>query len=125
MLINDVDIKWKLLLLMGIGVFSTYKSVEYMEIMKSLAKEQNLFMIIASSDFIYGTNYQFCHSYISKDLGMMSQEKCVQAMGRVGRRNTQKNYTIRFRDDALIKKLFIKDENKPEVINMKRLLCNS
>ena len=57
--------------------------------------------------------------------GMMSQEKCVQAMGRVGRRNTQKNYTIRFRDDALIKKLFIKDENKPEVINMKRLLCNS
>ena len=125
MLINDVDIKWKLLLLMGIGVFSTYKSVEYMEIMKSLAKEQNLFMIIASSDFIYGTNYQFCHSYISKDLGMMSQEKCVQAMGRVGRRNTQKNYTIRFRDDTLIKKLFIKDENKPEVINMKRLLCNS
>lgn len=122
MLINDIDIKWKLLLLMGIGVFVTHNSTAYMEIMKELAKQQKLFMIIASSDFIYGTNYQFCHSYISKDLGNMSQEKCIQAMGRVGRRNVQQNYSIRFREDLLIKKLFTKEENKPEVMNMKRLL---
>ena len=121
MLINDVDIKWKLLLLMGIGVFVTHKSVDYMEVMKELAHGKKLFMIIASSDFIYGTNYQFCHSYISKDLGYMSQEKLIQAMGRVGRRNLQYDYTIRFRDNELIKKLFTNDSDKPEVLNMRRL----
>ena len=81
-------------------------------------------MIIASSDFIYGTNYQFCHSYISKDLGYMSQEKLVQAMGRVGRANLQSDYTIRFRENELIKKLFHKEYNKPEVVNMCRLFCS-
>ena len=39
-----------------------------MEIMKNLADEQKLFMIIASTDYIYGTNYQFCHGFIGKDL---------------------------------------------------------
>lgn len=121
MLIRDVDTKWKMLLLMGIGVFVAHKSVDYMEIMKELAHKQKLYMIIASSDFIYGTNYQFCHSYISKDLGYMSQEKCIQAMGRVGRRNLQFDYTIRFRENELIKKIFYNEENKPEVINMQRL----
>ena len=122
MLINDVDTKWKLLLLMGIGVFATHNSADYMEIMKELAQKQKLFMIIASSDFIYGTNYQFCHSYIGKDLGYMSQEKCIQAMGRVGRTNLQHDYTIRFRDDSLIYNLFHNEENKPEVRNMNTLL---
>jgi len=121
MLINDVDVKWKLLLLMGIGVFTAHKSVDYMEIMKELAYQKKLFLIIATSDFIYGTNYQFCHSYISKDLGDMSQEKLIQAMGRVGRRNMQYDYTIRFRDNNLIRKLFFHESNKPEVMNMKRL----
>ena len=32
-----------------------------MDIMKKLAEEQKLYLIIASSDYIYGTNYQFCH----------------------------------------------------------------
>ena len=121
MLITDVDVKWKLLLLMGIGVFASHKSIDYMEIMKELAYKKKLFLIIATSDFIYGTNYQFCHSYISKDLGEMSQEKLIQAMGRVGRRNMQYDYTIRFRDNNLIKKLFFNESNKPEVMNMKRL----
>ena len=121
MLINDVDVKWKLLLLMGIGVFTAHKSVDYMEIMKELAYQKKLFLIIATSDFIYGTNYQFCHSYISKDLGDMSQEKLIQAMGRVGRRNMQYDYTIRFRDNNLIRKLFFHESNKPEVMNIKRL----
>ena len=83
---------------------------------------QRLFMIIAATDFIYGTNYQFCHSYISKDLCTMSQEKCIQAMGRVGRRSLQYDYSIRFRDNNLIKNLFHSQENKPEVINMRKLL---
>jgi hypothetical protein len=92
-----------------------------MEIMKKLAQEQKLYMIIASSDYIYGTNYQFCHGYISKDLGDMSQEKCIQAMGRVGRNNLQSTYSLRFRDNELIHKLFNSAENRPEVINMNRL----
>ena len=121
MTITDVVDYWKLLLLMGIGVFAQHKSARYTEIMKRLAQEHKLFMIIASSDYIYGTNYQFCHGYIGKDLGGMSQEKCIQAMGRVGRNKLQQDYTIRFRDNALFQKLFQHETNKPEVLNMNRL----
>ena len=125
MLINDIDVKWKLLLLMGIGVFTTHNSREYTEIMKELAYQQKLYIIIASTDFIYGTNYQFCHSYISKDLEKMSQEKLIQAMGRVGRRNIQSDYTIRFRENNLIHKLFFPEKNKPEVENMRKLMAST
>jgi predicted nucleic acid-binding protein len=118
MLINDIENYWKLLLMMGIGVFTSHKNDKYTEIMKSLAEEQKLYLIIASDDYIYGTNYQFCHGYISKDLGHISQEKCIQAMGRVGRNKFQQDYSIRFRDNDLIKKLFTKEINKPEVKNM-------
>ena len=89
--------------------------------MKRLADEQRLYMIIASSDYIYGTNYQFCHGYLSKDLNL-TQEKIIQSMGRIGRSNVQQDYTIRFRDDEQIRKLFEFDANKPEVRNMNRLL---
>jgi hypothetical protein len=123
MLIDDVDNSWKLLLLMGIGVFASHKSIKYTEIMKVLAQEQKLYLIIASTDFIYGTNYQFCHGYISKDLGYMSQEKCIQSMGRVGRNKLQHDYSVRFRDNELIWKLFQHDDNKPEVKNMNMLFC--
>ena len=123
MLIDDVDDSWKLLLLMGIGVFASHKSIKYTEIMKVLAQEQKLYLIIASTDFIYGTNYQFCHGYISKDLAYMSQEKCIQSMGRVGRNKLQHDYSVRFRDNELIWKLFQHDDNKPEVKNMNMLFC--
>jgi hypothetical protein len=124
MAIDDIENHWKLLLLMGIGVFSsTHKSDRYTEVMKTLAQEHKLFMIIASSDYIYGTNYQFCHGYISKDLEKMSQEKCIQSMGRIGRNKLQHDYSIRFRENALIEKLFKTDENKPEVRNMNALFC--
>jgi hypothetical protein len=124
MLIDDIADYWKLLLLMGIGVFSsTHKSDRYTEIMKRLAQEQKLFMLIASSDYIYGTNYQFCHGYIGKDLEEMSQEKCIQAMGRIGRNKLQHEYSIRFRENALIRRLFMNDEDKPEVKNMNKLFC--
>ena len=121
MLLDDVDNNMKLLLLMGIGVLKTHNSIAYTEIMKELAINQKLFIIIASSDFIYGTNYQFCHSYIGKDLSNLTQEKTIQALGRVGRGKLQQTYTIRFRDDDLIKKIFMPDDNKPEVINMNKL----
>jgi len=88
--------------------------------MKRLADEQKLYMIIASSDYIYGTNYQFCHGFLSKDLNL-TQEKLIQAMGRIGRNNIQQTYTVRFRDDEQIMKLFTSETDKPEIINMNRL----
>ena len=65
------------------------------------------------------------HGYISKDLGNMSQEKCIQSMGRIGRNKIQQDYSIRFRDDELIYKLFNEEQNKPEVVNMAKLFNNS
>ena len=117
----QMETHWKMLLLMGIGVITNHTNVKYNEIMKELAQNQKLYLIIASSDYIYGTNYQFCHGYISKDLNDMTQEKTIQAMGRVGRNKLQLSYTIRFRDDELIKKIFMPSLNKPEVVNMNRL----
>tara|TARA_B100001057_G_C22801222_1_gene931582 strand:- start:1357 stop:1830 length:474 start_codon:yes stop_codon:yes gene_type:complete len=121
MLIDDMDDIWKLLLLMGIGVFSIHTSSRYTEIMKDLAKSKKLYIIIASSDFIYGTNYQFDHCYLGKDLLNMTQEKIIQALGRVGRNKISDEYTIRIRDNSLISKIFNYDKNKPEVVNMRRL----
>ena len=117
----DVDTQKKLLLILGIGVFSTENPLAYMEIMKRLAYDQRLFLIIASSDYIYGTNYQFCHGFIGKDLTRMTQQKTIQAIGRIGRNNIQQTYTVRFRDDAQISKLFTSDTEKPEIINMNKL----
>ena len=77
----NVEKEWKILLLMGIGVFVKHENKEYMDIMKKLAEQQKLYLIIASSDYIYGTNYQFCHGYLSKDLINMTQEKMIQAFG--------------------------------------------
>jgi len=119
--IPDIADYWKLLLMMGIGVFAAHKSTRYVELMKRLAQEHKLYMIIASTDYIYGTNYQMCHGYIGKDLGQMSQEKCIQTMGRVGRNKLQQDYSVRFRDNELLYKLFQREENKPEVANMNRL----
>ena len=121
MLIDDMDDIWKLLLLMGIGVFSIHTSSRYTEIMKDLAKSKKLYVIIASSDFIYGTNYQFDHCYLGKDLLNMTQEKIIQALGRVGRNKNSDEYTIRLRDNSLVHKIFNYQENKPEVINMQKL----
>ena len=123
MTLNDVSNSWKILLMMGIGVFTQHKSIEYTEIMKELADQQSLYLIIASGDYVYGTNYQFCHGYISKDMGM-TQEKTIQAIGRVGRNGIQQRYTVRFRDDSLISALFNNDDNRPEATNMNRLFSS-
>ena len=123
MALNGIDNSWKVLLMMGIGVFVNHDNIAYTEIMKKMADEQKLYMIIATSDYIYGTNYQFCHGFLSKDLDL-TQEKIIQAMGRIGRNNIQQSYTIRFRDDEQILKLFTNETDKPEIINM-NLLFNS
>lgn len=123
MALKGVDNSWKVLLMMGIGVFINHENISYTEIMKRLADEQKLYMIIASSDYIYGTNYQFCHGFLSKDLDL-TQEKVIQAMGRIGRNNIQQTYTVRFRDDEQILKLFTSETDKPEIINM-NILFNS
>ena len=113
----------KLLLLMGIGMFVNEQSSNprYMEIMKRLAYNQQLFLILASSDYIYGTNYQFCHGFIGKDLNKMTYQKTIQAMGRIGRNNIQQEYTVRFRDDAILTQLFRKSEQNTEAVIMSRL----
>tara|TARA_Y100000992_G_scaffold270277_1_gene210523 strand:- start:512 stop:2944 length:2433 start_codon:yes stop_codon:yes gene_type:complete len=121
MSLNNVDNIWKLLLLIGIGLFSKEIDISYTEIVKEFADKQKLYLIIANGDYIYGTNYQFCHAYLGKDLQNMTQEKIIQSMGRVGRNKLQHDYSIRFRNDELIKKIFIKEEDKIEVRNMKLL----
>ena len=124
MSMNDVSNSWKILLLMGIGVFINHKSVAYLELMKQLADEQKLYLIIANSDYVYGTNYSFTHGYISKSMNL-TQEKIIQAIGRIGRNGIQQKYTVRLRDDEHIHKLFTTEENKPEVRNMNRLFSNT
>ena len=121
--IEDIEDSWKILLLLGVGVFTKHRSVVYMEIMKQLAQDQKLFLIIASSDFIYGTNYQFSHGYIGKDLCGMTQEKLIQSLGRIGRNGGQQTYTARMRDDTLIQKLFLPDTSNTEATKMCELFC--
>jgi hypothetical protein len=81
----DVESWMKLLLLMGIGIFpqtsegrASEAQFQYLELIKGLANEQKLFLIIANSDYIYGTNYQFCHGILGKDLADITQQKQKQ-----------------------------------------------
>jgi len=117
----DVADQMKLLLLLGIGMFTHDSDMAYMEIMKRLAYKQQLYLILASSDYIYGTNYQFCHGFVGKDLLNMTQQKTIQAMGRIGRNQIQQEYTIRFRDDDMILNLFQKPSANKEAELMNRL----
>ena len=114
MLLKDVEDSWKVLLLLGIGVFTEHKSIAYTEIMKKLADEQKLYMIIASSDYIYGTNYQFCHGYLGKDLSDISNEKIIQVLGRVGRVKTSHEYSFRLRDKSMCQRIFLPNEKNKE-----------
>jgi hypothetical protein len=126
MLLN-VETHWKLLLLMGIGAITNATDQKYTDIMKTLAKHQKLYLIITATDYIYGTNYQFCHGYIGKDLEGMSQEKAIQSMGRIGRGAIQQDYTIRVRHDAILRHIFtaLRSSEKPEVCAMNRLFVSS
>lgn len=118
----DISDSLKVLLLLGIGVFSFSNDSTYSEIIKKLAYNKQLFIIVASSDYIYGTNYQFCHGFIGKDLLNMTQQKTIQALGRIGRNNIQQEYSARFRDDAIIENLFKRQTENVEAVNMCRIL---
>jgi len=121
MLLRNVSDDCKLLLLMGIGVFSEKVGNDYLEIVKSLVSKQKLYLVIANSDYIYGTNYQFTHAYLSKDLSL-TQEKLIQCIGRVGRSNIQHCYTIRFRDNSYSRLLFFaQEDNVLEIENINRI----
>jgi len=86
------------LLLLGIGVLHK-NDIIFNDIMKELADSKQLMLILATSDYIYGTNYQFSHGYLSEDIENITQEKIIQAIGRVGRKEKNKTFTFRFRDN--------------------------
>ena len=115
----EVDMNYKILILLGVGIFNP-NSGDYNDIMKELSEQKKLGVIIAGSDYIYGTNYQFSHAYIAEDLLKMTREKIIQAIGRVGRKEQNKTFTFRFRENELIPKLFMKG-NLLESYNMNKL----
>ena len=52
----------------------------------------------------------------------MTQQKIIQAMGRIGRNKIQQTYTIRFRDESVVRRLFLPStEDNIEAVNMCRL----
>lgn len=116
-----IDNSFKVLMLLGIGVFIRDVDPKYLELMKRLASSQDLFIIIAASDFIFGTNYNFCHGFIGKDMKNMTQAKTIQCLGRIGRSGIQSTYTVRFRDDSFIYQLFKMPDVNMEAVNMSKL----
>ena len=125
---------------MGIGVFSNEimatdrhhveldeimkeDNNDYVEVMKGLADQKSLYLIIANSDYIYGTNYQFSHCYLGKDMKNMSQEKIIQCIGRIGRQERNKHFSFRFRSEEQINMLYDIQENSIEAENMNKLFC--
>jgi hypothetical protein len=70
-----VDTYLKILLLLGVGVFSMKPDNSYVELIKKMAYNQKLLVVIATSDYIYGTNYNFCHGFLGKDLLNMTRRK--------------------------------------------------
>ncbi len=118
----SIDTNYKILLLMGIGVFNAMGSEldDYNDIMKELADQKKLVFMIAGSEYINGTNFQFDHGYLADDIININQETIIQAIGRVGRKEKNKTFTFRFRDSSVIKSLFIKD-NHIESLNLNKL----
>jgi len=117
----SIETNYKILLLMGIGVFNTsIEKDDYNDIMKELADQKKLVFMIAGSEYINGTNFQFYHGYLADDIININQETIIQAIGRVGRKEKNKTFTFRFRDTSVIKSLFVK-ENYIESININKL----
>jgi hypothetical protein len=120
----SIETNYKILLLMGIGVFnskcSEFKLDDYNDIMKELADQKKLVFMIAGSEYINGTNFQFDHGYLADDIININQETIIQAIGRVGRKEKNKTFTFRFRDSSVIKSLFVKD-NHTESTNLNNL----
>jgi hypothetical protein len=120
----EIDNYLKILMLLGIGLFIQDIEPRYLELMKKLAQNQELYIIVASSDFIFGTNYNFCHGFIGKDMINMTQAKTIQCLGRIGRSAIQSTYTVRFRDDEFIYNLFKTPVENREALNMSKLFSS-
>ena len=120
----EIDNYLKILMLLGIGLFMQDVEPRYLELMKKLAQNQELYIIVASSDFIFGTNYNFCHGFIGKDMVNMTQAKTIQCLGRIGRSAIQSTYTVRFRDDEFIYNLFKTPAVNREALNMSKLFSS-
>lgn len=137
MQLYTVHALYKILLLMGVGVFSNEimpctdehvleedvkkENNSYVEIMKDLAEQKSLYLIIANSDYIYGTNYQFSHCYLGKDMKNMSQEKIIQCIGRIGRQDKNKHFSFRFRSKEQMDLLYQVPQDSIEAQNMNKL----
>ena len=50
-----------------------------------------------------------------------TEQKTIQALGRIGRNHMQQEYSIRFRDDIMLKQLFTRPVENKEAIVMNRL----
>ena len=125
MKLNDIEPMWKILLLMGIGVFMNHKSIGYVEIMKELAEQQKLLLILATDDYIYGTNYQFCHGYLGKDMNYLTQEKLFKRLVVLAETKQNKDYSMRMRNNSFIDKIFRPLDVKKEAEAMNRLFTSS
>ena len=116
----SIETNYKILLLMGIGVFNNHSEKDdYNDIMKELADQKKLVFMIAGSEYINGTNFQFYHGYLADDI-IINQETIIQAIGRVGRKEKNKTFTFRFRDSTVIKSLFVK-RDQIESTNLNQL----
>ena len=120
----EVDNWKKMLLMMGIGVFGE-QCPTYRELMSRMASQRELFCVIAGTDYVYGTNYQFCHGYIGRDLADMPVEKLYQALGRVGRGRHAGQYSWRLRDDSLALRVFSPDARLTEARRMDKLMSGT
>lgn len=121
--LKDVEQSTQFLLLCGIGIVCSSMTNEYNALISEFATRQKLFMVIASSDYIFGTNYLFHHAYIDDTIEENTRQKIIQAMGRVGRGQYNQHYSVRIKSDAIISMLFNeKYDSCIETQNMNRLL---
>ena len=123
-----IDIKYKITLLMGIGLFideNNYESEDYkvyINIVKQLTEDKRLYVVIANTDYIFGVNYQFSHCYLGKDIANITHEKIIQSIGRIGRKEKNKQFSFRFRSDEHVEMLFNISNNTTETKNLNILL---
>ena len=133
--LDNISSMFKIFALMGIGLLVkskpaggvTYEkdTTRYDEIIKRLVGEQKIYLILASSDFIYGLNYQCYHGIIGKDLLNMTPQKTLQAMGRIARFDTTSQSSIRFRNDDMILPLLLPSLVNKEAMKMCELFTHS
>ena len=120
----EIENYLKVLLLLGIGLFIENVHPKYLEIMKTMAVQQDLFMIVASTDYIYGTNYSFCHGYLGKRPQQSYKRKNSTMFWKVKKRTYPTKITIRCRDDPYIFRLFKKQVVKKKEASNMSVFCS-